>query len=941
MFRLLKKFTSRLVRVFGTLLPLVLAAPAMAQWGAVTSQPDTNRFINSQQDFGLIMPHQQVIVGLLDTTITSVGTGGGNASKVIVGSLLDYEDNCVNYTIVNGVASCAGSYEKWREMEKSTSWYQSTAANMFPTNYAITISTGQDSVNIWNRDTAELWMAFGKSGNFLGTGTNADIDFLDGILRIAQSDRALLVADFFTGELFQITNVSNLRYGAIDIQTRNGTSTKNRANSSPVLANTNVNGVAAIRDPFGLKDALGRPEHWWVVSMASATDPTCIYNPHTNAIYDQASPTSTGFGVAMSDRGRFISLTDAGSVDVGFNHNPIFSIAADDYANVTNIQAAVNGPGQFAWTNTSGTLVADYAGIGTSIVGRNDTKLLMGSDQGAYQFHFSGRYDKWSTSGAKQRFSSTVNAPVEFGDNIVAMAFEDNTTDSSPYGNTFTAANSPGTATAVFGNGYSGTVGSYTSHDNDADFNLANLAPMSVTLWVKRGTEANFLDETIWWLSASDGYPYSYMSLVGSGYLMTAVSDGNNESATANFAINDGLWHHLAMVWEGCSGCALRLYVDGVEVASDESITTRSAAFDDLDIGNHAGISNRYFRGMIDDFTLSHTLITPEAIAKLHAEGRKKLAMGTPVFTRTPDDALLSNNVVDIDALDNGIWTVAFSDANTVQVFDGRIPIQQIAAPAGTVKSVALIQSPGTDSVGVAIGTTQNLKFVQPSINLREAMAHQYQEPIHVGSPVVVDSAGVGGIFWTGSDGVKAASNAGRGHVYVMDGEYSGWTITSSYMRIQCSKPKRFFGYKGVVFNGGTASTTNINGDHIEIDHCGFYTAPGGGGGGQSAVTMNTGAYVNFHHNIILGADALGISVNSGNNVVQNNHIWNVDANCIQLSSLAEHTILRGNWSDGCGGGTAVLVDASAAYNVLTSNMADEPFTNNSGTSAFSNNVQW
>ena len=76
MSHLLKKLTRRLLKGLGTLLPLLFVAPAMAQWGAVTSQPDTNRFINSQQDFGLIMPHQQVIVGLLDTTITSAGTGG-------------------------------------------------------------------------------------------------------------------------------------------------------------------------------------------------------------------------------------------------------------------------------------------------------------------------------------------------------------------------------------------------------------------------------------------------------------------------------------------------------------------------------------------------------------------------------------------------------------------------------------------------------------------------------------------------------------------------------------------------------------------------------------------------------------------------------------------------------------------------------------------------
>ena len=96
MFRLLKKLTRRLVRLFGALLPLVLAAPAMAQWGPVaTVKEDTSRFISDAFINGLIMPHQEVIVGLLDTTITSAGTygtdtGAGNAAKILVGSLLDH-----------------------------------------------------------------------------------------------------------------------------------------------------------------------------------------------------------------------------------------------------------------------------------------------------------------------------------------------------------------------------------------------------------------------------------------------------------------------------------------------------------------------------------------------------------------------------------------------------------------------------------------------------------------------------------------------------------------------------------------------------------------------------------------------------------------------------------------------------------------------------------
>ena len=46
MFQALKKLTRRVLKGFGTLLPLLLATPAMAQWGAETTKVDTSRFIN-------------------------------------------------------------------------------------------------------------------------------------------------------------------------------------------------------------------------------------------------------------------------------------------------------------------------------------------------------------------------------------------------------------------------------------------------------------------------------------------------------------------------------------------------------------------------------------------------------------------------------------------------------------------------------------------------------------------------------------------------------------------------------------------------------------------------------------------------------------------------------------------------------------------------------
>jgi hypothetical protein len=87
---------------------LSFAATTDAQWGTVVAQNDTNRFITSQYKYGLLMPHQDIIVGKLDTTISSAGTNGGGGYKVIVGSLLNWDDNCVGGNRWQGRWDCSG-----------------------------------------------------------------------------------------------------------------------------------------------------------------------------------------------------------------------------------------------------------------------------------------------------------------------------------------------------------------------------------------------------------------------------------------------------------------------------------------------------------------------------------------------------------------------------------------------------------------------------------------------------------------------------------------------------------------------------------------------------------------------------------------------------------------------------------------------------------------
>jgi hypothetical protein len=520
---------------------------------------------------------------------------------------------------------------------------------------------------------------------------------------------------------------------------------------------------------------------------------------------------------------------------------------------------------------------------------------------------------------------------------------EDLTVDSSPYANTIVAGGSPGNVSAVFGKGYSSVVGSYMACENQAEFAVPSGDPWAMSVWVKKGA-VNSANEQIVHLTNAAVTQFIQIYLrSGTCKPYFHVLNGTGDFVEGPSSICDGEWHHLA-VYE--SGGVLSAFVDGVLVGTDASLAHGVlTGMDDLYVASASlvgGEPRNHYKGLLDDLTISiGTALTEDIVAQIHAEGRKKLGIPSAVFSvATSHNALLSNNVVDIDALDNGMWAVAFSDANSVQVFDGRIPVQEIAAPAGTVKSVALIQNPGADSVGVAIGTTTNLKFVQPAVNLRAAMAHQYKEPIHVGSPVVVDSAGLGGIFWTGDDAVKAAGNAGRNHVYVQNGTYGPVDITVHYMHFECSGAKNDLADIGAAFvGGGSDEALDVTTGVVQINNCSFYTAPGGAGGGYSAVSI-IGNNNMFHDNVIIDADLSGIVLHALKHNVYDNLVMGADAYGIVSEPAGDNARINGNFVQGTGS-DAIVLNALAENNVVVGNITDAAITDNSGTSTVVGNEQF
>lgn len=98
----------------------------------------------------------------------------------------------------------------------------------------------------------------------------------------------------------------------------------------------------------------------------------------------------------------------------------------------------------------------------------------------------------------------------------------------------------------------------------------------------------------------------------------TAFGNGFITSTGLGF-IDDGNWHHVAVVWDYLSGTSGNgsIYVDGVDVTAGSTIATNNADFGTIKLGqksNHAGTATNDFAGTLDEVRFWNVVRTHEEI---------------------------------------------------------------------------------------------------------------------------------------------------------------------------------------------------------------------------------------------------------------------------------------------------------------------------------------
>ena len=238
----------------------------------------------------------------------------------------------------------------------------------------------------------------------------------------------------------------------------------------------------------------------------------------------------------------------------------------------------------------------------------------------------------------------TFSIPVFADDSLVAYwPLDGDATDNSGNGHDGT----------IFGGGIwgTGTIGSAIQLDGVNDYvlfsdypGITGSANRTCCAWIKTTSAPG---EILTWGTAAVGQKW-IMRVYETGELRIEVQSGH---VTGTTKVNDGQWHHVAVVLDSTDIYDAQLYVDGQLETSFLTHTSRmvdttcTLPEHDVRIGCHDA-TERYFEGLIDDVRIYDRALSGEEIADFIGPA---LSVSDMEFTFTvleagtnPDDQILT-----------------------------------------------------------------------------------------------------------------------------------------------------------------------------------------------------------------------------------------------------------------------------------------------------------
>jgi hypothetical protein len=147
---------------------------------------------------------------------------------------------------------------------------------------------------------------------------------------------------------------------------------------------------------------------------------------------------------------------------------------------------------------------------------------------------------------------------------------------------------------------------------NRAEFDLLNNGTLEA--WVRPSALETW--RSVLAKEMTGGWPWALHASTDTGVPSAHLfsSAGIDALGTAPLGLSE--WTHLAMTWDGT---ALRLYVDGAEVATQPTTATLASSAGAVRIGGN-NIASQFFSGLIDEVRIYNRPRTPaELLADMNA----------------------------------------------------------------------------------------------------------------------------------------------------------------------------------------------------------------------------------------------------------------------------------------------------------------------------------
>lgn len=166
------------------------------------------------------------------------------------------------------------------------------------------------------------------------------------------------------------------------------------------------------------------------------------------------------------------------------------------------------------------------------------------------------------------------------------------------------------------------TDGYWVEMPNDARLAIADR--ITISAWVQASSpgENSFMRIVSKKESSESASGYELVYNLSSGVL-DLLGGGDDFARASGVWIGDGAWHHVAAT---ANGTQARIYVDGVDRTTDDTIGRITAGPTRLEIGRRTGTPFTWWYRSIDDLRLFDRTLSQDDVLYLFNDGKEKKA---------------------------------------------------------------------------------------------------------------------------------------------------------------------------------------------------------------------------------------------------------------------------------------------------------------------------